>query len=100
MLEKFGYNKKRAHLSSLIVGGEMSREQALKELEDTSSYTKEEMLQDRDYILDKLEISLDEWDKIMTSPNKSEDDYANSKRMLQFVVKAKRVLYTRKKGMK
>ncbi len=97
LLERFGYNKKRAHLSSLIVGGEMTREEALRELEDTSSYTKEEMLQDRDYILKKLDISLDEWNEIMISPKKNENDYANSKHMLELFVRIKRLLYIRKK---
>ena len=56
--KKFGYDKKRAHLSSLIVSGEITRNEAIKEMEDDSVYTEDEMLQDRDYILKKLDISL------------------------------------------
>lgn len=81
--KKFGYDKKRAHIASLIVGGELSREQGLAEMEDTSSYTEEQMLEDRDYILKKLDISVDDWNKIMAAPNKTEDDYKNSKAMMK-----------------
>ena len=94
--QKFGYDKKRAHLSGLIVGGEMSREQALKEMADNSEYPLEQMLEDRDYILKKLDISMDEWEKIMVLPQRKEDDYANNKRIIQFLVSTKRKLSSRR----
>lgn len=97
--QKFHYDKKRAHLSSLIVGGEMTREEALEQMEDTKAYPMEEMLEDRDYILKKLDISSNEWEKIMSGPNKCEDDYSNSKNIINFLVRVKRFLYAnRKKG--
>ncbi len=90
--QKFHYDKKRAHLSSLVVGGEMTREEALKEIDDVDTYTMEEMLGDRDYILKKLEISEKQWNKIMQAPNKTEDDYASYKKLIVFLVKVKRLL--------
>lgn len=90
--QKFHYDKRRAHLSSLIVGGEMTREEALKEMEDSLAYPMEQMLEDRDYILKKLDISLDEWERCMRAPNKTEYDYANSKKLIQFLVAVKRKL--------
>jgi N-acetyl sugar amidotransferase len=89
---KFGYNKKRAHLSSLVVGGEMTREEALKEMEDSSSYTLNEMLEDRDYILKKLDMQLEDWNKIMEQPVKSETDYPSMVFLIKFMVKCKRIL--------
>lgn len=94
---KFGYDKKRAHLSSLIVGGEMTREQAILEMEDNSSYTQQEMLDDRDYILKKLDISLEDWEqKIMKAPNKTEEDYASNKKLIENFVKLNRMLRSKK----
>lgn len=81
--KKFGYEKKRAHISSLIVGGEITREEGLREMADDSVYPESKMLEDRDYILKKLDISLEEWDQIMAVPTKTEDDYKNSKRLKQ-----------------
>lgn len=89
---KFGYDKRRAHISSLIVGGEISREQGLEEIADNSIYTESMMLEDRDYILKKLDITLEEWDAIMTAPCRTEDDYKNDKKMLKSMVKIKHMI--------
>lgn len=94
--QKFGYDKKRAHLSSLVVGGEMSREQALREMEDDSAYPLEQMLEDRDYILKKLDISMDEWNKIMADPPKKKDDYANNEKIIKILASIKRILASRR----
>ena len=91
--KKFNYDKKRAHLSSLIVGGEMTREEALKEIEDHSEYTEEQQLEDRDYILKKLDISKEEWDQIMKMKNRTEDDYATNKNLIKLGVKVKQAIY-------
>lgn len=91
--QKFGYDKKRAHLSSLVVGGEMTRDEALRQMEDHSDYTEGEMLNDRDYILKKLDISMAEWENIMNAPCKSEDDYSNNKRILKILRKIKKIFY-------
>ena len=49
-------------------------------------------MEDRDYILKKLDISLDEWKYIMKMPVKTEDEYANNKRILQVLTKMKKNL--------
>lgn len=81
--QKFGYEKKRAHISSLIVGGEITRDQGLMDMADDSIYPKYKMLEDRDYILKKLDITLEEWENIMKSPNKNEDAYKNNKELIK-----------------
>lgn len=91
--KKFGYDKKRAHISSLIVGGELTREQGLVDMQDYSEYNEVQMLEDRDYILKKLDISLEEWEYIMSTPNKTEDDYRNNKRLVKLLVLAKEALH-------
>lgn len=79
---KFGYDKRMAHLASLVVGGEMTREEALKQFEHDQPYDEAGIVADRDYILKKLDISIEEWETIMASPNKTEDDYKNNKHIL------------------
>lgn len=95
--EKFGYDKRRAHLSSLVVGGEMTREEALKEMADTSEYSEAQMMGDKEYILKKLDISEKQWDEIMKAPNKTEADYANNQKLLRILSNTKRKLHDRKK---
>ena len=63
----------------------MSREEALVQIADDSAYTEKQMIEDRDYILKKLDISIEEWNLIMDSPNKTEDDYKNNKSILKYL---------------
>lgn len=89
---KFGFEKKRAHLSSLIVGGEMTRDEALKEIEDTSSYSLKQMLEDKDYIIKKLDISQEQWNEIMKQPIVADEYYKGDTHLLHCLVKVKQWL--------
>jgi N-acetyl sugar amidotransferase len=76
--EKFGFDKRRAHLSSLIVSGQLTREQALVELEQTD-YPAELERQDHDFIAKKLGLSRTEFDEILARPPVDHLEYPNSK---------------------
>ncbi|NLV57670.1 MAG: N-acetyl sugar amidotransferase [Clostridiales bacterium] len=67
LLAKFGYDKRRYHLSCLINNGEITREEAMKEL-DGPPYDPQQMKEDEAYILKKLEISPEAWAKVMSEP--------------------------------
>lgn len=71
---KFGFDKRKAHLSSLIVSGQMTRDEALKELEKPV-YDEIELKEDKEFISKKLGISLEEFETIMKQPNKTFLDY-------------------------
>jgi N-acetyl sugar amidotransferase len=73
---KFGIDKRRAHLSSLIMSGQSSREAALAELA-TPIADERLVAEDRIYVAKKLGLSLVEFDAIMASPVKSYRDYPN-----------------------
>lgn len=75
--EKFGYDKRRAHYSSLIVSNQMTREKALELLEEPL-YAEEALKADKELFLRKLSISESEFKDIMSGPNKSYWDYPNS----------------------
>lgn len=72
--KKFGFDKRKAHLSSLIVSGQMRREDALFELEKPS-YNEKEIENDKFFIAKKLGIHIDEFEEIMQQPNKHFTDY-------------------------
>ena len=72
--EKFGIDKRRAHLSTLINSGQVSREEALLELEKPP-YEKELMEQDYEFVIKKFGFSREEFDNIMKLPIKSHFDY-------------------------
>ncbi|MDK2064385.1 N-acetyl sugar amidotransferase [Aliarcobacter butzleri] len=73
---KFGFDKRKAHLSSLIVSGQMTRDEALKELEKPL-YDETELKEDKEFISKKLGISLEEFEIIMKQSNKTFLDYAS-----------------------
>lgn len=80
---RLGYDKRMSHLSSLIISGEISREAALEELKNPiwegKVYEKE-----LEFLLNKLGISLSEWEKIISLPLKSHTEYRNFKKLLKF----------------
>jgi len=65
--KKFGYDKRRTHLSSLICSGEITRSEALEEL-NNEPYPLELQEQDKEYVIKKLGITKDEFERIMNLP--------------------------------
>lgn len=74
--KKFGYDKRKAHLSSLIVSGQISREAAIKELA-IPPFDEVEARRDFEYIAKKLNIKSEELERLMNLPNKSFEEYNN-----------------------
>jgi N-acetyl sugar amidotransferase len=74
---KFGYDKRRAHFSSLILTGQLSRDEALRKIAQPA-YDAETIAQDFEYVATKLDLTVDEFRAIMNGPNKTYRDYKNS----------------------
>ncbi len=81
--KKFGYDKRRYHLSCLINNGEMTRGEALAELA-RPPYDPVQMREDEAYILKKLDISKTEWDAVMASPPTPNDAYFSQETLIRF----------------
>ncbi|MBX3312459.1 MAG: N-acetyl sugar amidotransferase [Microbacteriaceae bacterium] len=73
---KFNFDKRLAHFSSLILSGQMTREEALKELENPT-YDKSLQKQDHYYIARKLGITPEELNAIIDLPPQSHLSYPN-----------------------
>lgn len=73
---KFGYDKRKPHLSSLILSSQISRDEALKEL-SKPLYDEKELKEDKGYIAKKLGISDDEFERILHMPSHGYNDFAN-----------------------
>jgi len=73
---KFGYDKRRAHFSSLILTGQMTREEALQSISQPA-YDKDTIEHDFEYVANKLDISVEELRALMAGPNRSYRDYRN-----------------------
>jgi len=81
---KFGYDKRKAHFSSLIVAGQMTRKEALEKLSEPLYPSEETRQQDTKLLCKKLEISTQEFDNIMNLPLKTIDDYPNEKKTFKY----------------
>lgn len=77
---KFGFDTRRVQYSSLILTGQMSREEALEKLK-SPAISDEEARQEFDYVAKKLDISSSELQEYLDSPNKSYRDYKNQEWM-------------------
>ena len=86
--QKYGWEKRRDHISSLIVGGEMTREEGLVEMSIPTADEKQ-LREETDYVLKKLDISDEEWANILESPNKTVDDYKNEIKLRKALQKIK-----------
>ena len=74
--KKFGFDTRRVQYSSMILTGQMTREEALEDLKQPP-YDEETIAQDFEYISTKLGITLGELQGYMDAPNKSFKDYRN-----------------------
>jgi len=74
--KKFGYDKRRSHLSSLICSGETTRTNALKELE-TNPYPPDMMETDKTFFLNKFGLTEQQFKEIMDAPPMRFQDYSS-----------------------
>jgi N-acetyl sugar amidotransferase len=88
---KFGFEKRRAHFSSLIMTGQMTREDALNRLLKPE-LSEDFLLKEFQYVADKLDFSINEFQNIFSAPNKSYKYYRNKKSIIFFGAKILRFL--------
>lgn len=88
---KFGYDKRRAHFSSLILTKQLTRDEALAKIAQPA-YDPETVAQDFEYIATKLDLSVDELQAIMAGPNKTYRDYKNSMGLIDLGTKVLRAV--------
>jgi hypothetical protein len=73
---RYGYDKRITHYSSLIVSGQLTREEALKFLTEPL-YNDEDLERDIHYFCKKLNISINEFTNYITMPKKYYTEYSN-----------------------
>lgn len=83
---RFGYDTRRVQFSSLILTGQMTRGDALAQLEHPA-YDPATIDDDFEYIANKLRISVDELRGYHEMPRKSYRDYANQSTMFDLGAK-------------
>jgi hypothetical protein len=74
---KYDFDKRRLHLSSQIVAGQVTRTEALAEL-DTPICDANQAKQDEKFVAKKLQISIDELRELIARPPVEHTDYPNN----------------------
>lgn len=74
---KFKVDKRKLHLSNLIMSGQMSCEQALEIMREPPYQDAQQLAEDRTYFLKKLGLSEDEFERYLDAPEVPHDDYPN-----------------------
>jgi len=68
-------DKRRAHLACLVCSGELTREEALKELEEPLYKGKREERETVEYVAKKLELTVEQFEALLDLPVKSNYEY-------------------------
>ena len=80
---RFGFDKRRAHFSSLIMTGQMTREEALERIsmpELDENFLKNEF----EYVAHKLGLTVDELQRLFDSPRKTFRNYKNKHALISW----------------
>lgn len=89
--KKFGFDKRKAHFSSLILTGQMTREDALKRLQH-AELDEQTLRNEFEYVSNKLEFEVDELNSLFNGENKTFRDYKNNRTLIQFGAKIMQLL--------
>ena len=91
---KFGYDKRRVHLSTLVISGQMTREEAMKLLGDSPYPDPRQEEQDRIFVMEKLGFTEESFNRYMNAPEIPHQEYGSEEwlmGLLSSVAKAIRV---------
>lgn len=77
--EKFGVDKRRLHFSTLVISGQMSREDAVAGLEGIPYASAMTLDEDRQYFLKKMKWSQEQLDEYISRPERSHADYSSER---------------------
>ncbi|MEH0667489.1 N-acetyl sugar amidotransferase [Vibrio scophthalmi] len=95
--QKFGYDTRKVQFASLILTGQMTREEALRELEKPAM-TEEQIKQEFEFVSNKLGITTEELQSYFDAPNKTYKDYKSQQGIYDIGAKVLRYLGIEKGG--
>lgn len=76
---KFGVDKRRMHLSSLIISGQMDRESAIVDLQGIPYPSERDMREDMAYFVKKMGWDMNQLNDYIQRPPRQHSDYASEK---------------------
>ena len=71
---KFGIDKRKAHLSNLIFSGQLTKAEAIQELQKPM-IEESQLILDYEFVIKKFNLTDEEFDALMKKPRKEHTDY-------------------------
>lgn len=87
--KKFGFEKRRAHFSSLVLTGQMTRDEALERI-SKPEMNEEFLKHEFEYVANKLDLTVPQLQEIFEGENKTFRDYRNKKWIIELGTKVMR----------
>ena len=84
---KFGYEKRKAHFSSLILTGQMTREEALERV-SKPELSEDFLMKEFEYVANKLDLTKEQLQEIFEGENKTYKNYNNKLSIIKFGAQA------------
>ena len=88
---KFHIDKRKAHLSNLIYSGQLSKKDAVAQLK-LPMYNEELLNQDMDFVQRKFNLSIKEFNEIMSLPRREHSEFAKQKSLEERYPFAKQII--------
>jgi N-acetyl sugar amidotransferase len=83
---KFGVDKRRVHLSTLVISGQLTRAQALQGLQGIAYPSQEALEEDRSYFLKKMGWTSSQLDDYLRRPARPHDAFGSEARLFEFCI--------------
>lgn len=81
--KKFGIDKRRLHLSTLIISGQMGRDEAIRMLEHSPYADEDDLEQDKEYFLKKMRWKRNRLEDYLARPGKPHDSYGSERKRFE-----------------
>lgn len=85
--KKFDVDKRKMHLSTLIMNGEITREEALKYFENPPYANPEVEQQDKEYVLKKFGMREEDFDAYIRTPGTPHNEYPSEEKFFRLLLK-------------
>ncbi|WP_262382854.1 N-acetyl sugar amidotransferase [Pseudomonas proteolytica] len=96
--EKFGVDKRKLHLATLVMSGQMTREDALSRLQESPYPVQDGLETDRKYFLKKMGWSESDLLDYLARPEKKHDDYPSDRAFWDWMRKTYQAYSSKKKA--
>lgn len=90
---KFGVDKRKLHLATLVASNQMDREEAIRLLSDNPYPDASQLESDKEFVLKKLDFTEEEFDSYMNAPEILHSEYKTEEKLWNFFKSVKRKLY-------